>query len=87
MPGKKKYRFEVQILDDYCKGCRLCVEFCPNGKLAINDKPNKVGIQQAYVRPVGECSGCLKCALICPDAAIEVFRTLEKEEAGAKRPL
>jgi len=67
-------RFEVHVLTDYCKGCGLCVEFCDQGKLYIQQQPDKRGIQPAAVRPDVECTGCLKCAVICPDAAIEVVR-------------
>ncbi|MFO7959183.1 MAG: 4Fe-4S dicluster domain-containing protein [Candidatus Brocadiia bacterium] len=67
-------RFEIHISAGYCKGCGLCVEFCDQGKLYIRQQPDKRGIQTAAVRPEVECTGCLKCAVICPDAAIEVVR-------------
>ena len=34
--------------------------------------PNKHGIQTAAVREGDDCTGCLQCATICPDAALEV---------------
>ncbi len=67
-------RFEVRILTRFCKGCALCVEFCEEGKLYIEQTPNKQGIQTAAVRADVECSGCMKCAAICPDAAVEITR-------------
>ena len=67
-------RFDVTILTGYCKGCGLCVEFCEQGKLAIAARPNRRGVQTAVVRPEVDCTGCLYCATICPDAAIEVTR-------------
>ena len=63
--------YEVVVLEQYCKGCGLCVEFCKKGKLYIRQMPNKHGIQTAAVRE-GDCTGCLQCATICPDAALEV---------------
>jgi 2-oxoglutarate ferredoxin oxidoreductase subunit delta len=65
-------RFEVRVLARFCKGCGLCVEFCEQGKLYIRAEPNKQGIQTAAVRPDVECTGCMKCAVICPDAAVEL---------------
>ena len=66
--------FEVVVLERFCKGCALCVEFCEQGKLYIRQEPNKAGIQTAAVRAETDCTGCRKCAIICPDAAIEIFR-------------
>ena len=65
---------EVTVLTEYCKGCGLCVEFCPRGKLYIDPIPNREGVQTAVVRAEVDCTGCLQCATICPDAAIEVRR-------------
>lgn len=81
MPRKT---FEVVVLDHFCKGCGLCVEFCEQAKLYIVQKPNKRGIQIAAVRPEADCTGCLKCATICPDAAVEVTRAEEPARRGGK---
>ncbi len=67
-------RIEVVVLEHLCKGCGLCVEVCEHGKLFINPRANQRGIQTAGVEPGVECTGCLKCATICPDAAIEITR-------------
>lgn len=74
--------FEVIIKQRYCKGCGLCVEFCPQGKLFIRRKPNKLGVQTAAVDPAVDCTGCRQCVIICPDAAIEL-RRFETAGAGA----
>ena len=74
MPEKPRYRFEVRILSKFCKGCALCVEFCPAEALAIDKKPNQFGVQQAYIVSGKRCTGCQRCVLICPDAAIEIVR-------------
>ena len=69
MRGKE---FDVVILGHFCKGCGLCVEYCRQGKLYLVPKPNKRGVRVAGVRPEADCTGCLQCATICPDAAVEV---------------
>ena len=66
--------FEVTILSQFCKGCGLCIEFCDQGKLYVEKKPNKRGIQVAAVHAEVSCTGCLKCATICPDAAVVITR-------------
>jgi 2-oxoglutarate ferredoxin oxidoreductase subunit delta len=65
---------EITVLTEYCKGCGLCVEFCAQGKLYIDPTPDRRGVQTAAVRADVDCTGCLQCATICPDAAIEVRR-------------
>lgn len=63
----------VEILNEYCKSCSLCVDACPKKVLRISDKINDKGYR--YVEQVGEdCIGCGICAVRCPDAVIEVFR-------------
>lgn len=74
MAENGKNKCEVKILSQFCKGCALCVEYCPAGVLVISEKPNQLGIQQATVRAGKRCKGCQKCVLICPDAAIEIVR-------------
>lgn len=63
----------VEILNEYCKSCSLCVDTCPKKVLRISDKINDKGYR--YVEQAGEdCIGCGICAVRCPDAVIEVFR-------------
>ncbi|MHC4592682.1 MAG: 4Fe-4S dicluster domain-containing protein [Planctomycetota bacterium] len=64
--------FTVTILTQFCKGCGLCVEFCDPGKLHMNSKPDKRGLVTAEVRAEADCTGCLRCATICPDAAVRI---------------
>ncbi len=68
-------RFRVQIDGARCKGCRLCVDFCPKDVLEMTtDRLNARGVTFAEcVRP-DQCIGCTACALMCPDAAVELYR-------------
>ncbi len=71
----KKKAFRVEIMDDLCKGCRLCVEFCPKNVLGMTtDKLNARGVQYAECLRQEDCNGCMSCVTICPDAAIELFQ-------------
>jgi len=56
-----------------CKGCGLCVTFCPKGSIVISAESNSKGYFPATPCGAG-CNGCAVCAVVCPDAAIEVRR-------------
>ena len=62
------------IIDtERCKGCGLCIEFCPKSCIVVSRQSNKLGYFPA--EPTGsDCTGCAICALVCPDAVIEVHR-------------
>jgi len=66
-------KFQVIVNSKYCKGCGLCVFFCPKKELRMSEKKNKKGYLSVEFSGV-ECTGCLRCALICPDAALKIVR-------------
>ncbi len=66
-----KYRGHV-INPEWCKGCGICVAFCPKSVLALDDQ-EKVTV----LRP-RECVCCRLCELRCPDFAV----ALAVEEAA-----
>lgn len=47
----------------WCKGCGICVEFCPKNVLEMKD--GKVNIKD-----LDSCIQCGQCELRCPDFAI-----------------
>jgi 2-oxoglutarate ferredoxin oxidoreductase subunit delta len=64
MPKKEK-KFPA-ISREWCKGCGICVEFCPKDALAM-DEMEKAGL----IHP-RKCNSCGMCELRCPELAIEV---------------
>ena len=64
----------IEIDAELCKGCELCVSFCPKDIIALSKRLNAGGYQSAVVNGDGECTGCAICAVVCPEVAIEVFR-------------
>jgi len=65
-------KFKVVIDKDRCKGCELCVAVCGQHVLTMAKKLNVKGDHYADAQNPGLCTGCQQCALICPDAAIEI---------------
>jgi 2-oxoglutarate ferredoxin oxidoreductase subunit delta len=65
---KRGPRGQVVIFGNWCKGCGLCVEFCPMKVLALNDDGHPV-----VVAPE-KCTACHWCDTHCPDFAIVVER-------------
>jgi 2-oxoglutarate ferredoxin oxidoreductase subunit delta len=58
---------------EWCKGCGICVAFCPKKVLELD------GSDRAAAARKGDCIACRLCELRCPDLAIEI----ETEEGEA----
>lgn len=67
-------RGTVTIDIETCKGCELCIDACPQDSLALSKEINKQGYHHAVLIQ-DNCTGCVNCALVCPDAVITVYRT------------
>jgi 2-oxoglutarate ferredoxin oxidoreductase subunit delta len=75
----------IEVNENYCKGCSLCVSACPKGVLALDmDRLTPKGYHPAYLVEDG-CTGCGICFIICPDAAITVYR--QKPVKKVKEPV
>lgn len=64
----------IHIKQELCKGCSLCMEFCPKGSISLSKKLNLKGYFLAEFDDKKGCTGCATCALMCPEIAIEVHR-------------
>jgi 2-oxoglutarate ferredoxin oxidoreductase subunit delta len=67
-----KSGMEISIIKEFCKGCGICVEFCPKDVLALGSdlKVNCINIEA--------CNGDALCELRCPDFAIFVKNPKKK---------
>jgi 2-oxoglutarate ferredoxin oxidoreductase subunit delta len=65
---------KINIDKSMCKGCGLCVKYCPAGIIVMDKEINKKGVNVAIVKDVSKCKGCAFCAIVCPDCAIEVYK-------------
>jgi len=64
----------VEIRIERCKGCQLCVNYCPQHCLEPGDEINASGYMYVTYNG-GECKGCGMCAEMCPDLAITVYKS------------
>jgi 2-oxoglutarate ferredoxin oxidoreductase subunit delta len=63
--AKRKRKASVEVNEAWCKGCRICVEFCPKDVFEMQGLKAVVKDQEA-------CILCHQCEMLCPDFAIEV---------------
>lgn len=63
-------RGEITIIEDRCKGCGFCVEYCPNDVLELSEKFNSKGYHPPHVKNREKCVDCGFCRMICPEFAI-----------------
>ena len=65
----------IMLDEERCKACGLCVTFCPNGVLGLDENQmNGQGYTPAQALAPEKCTGCAICAMMCPDVAIRVER-------------
>ena len=66
---------KVEIGREKCKGCRLCVVFCPKACIKSDNSINKRGANPVlFIDKDEKCTGCSFCAVICPDLCITVYK-------------
>lgn len=58
---------------DWCKGCGLCVEACPQKIIRLDPNIlNKKGFHPAQITDMDKCIACAMCAIMCPETIIKV---------------
>ncbi|MBU4198389.1 MAG: 4Fe-4S dicluster domain-containing protein [Verrucomicrobia bacterium] len=70
--------FRLTIDIDRCKGCELCIEVCPRHTLAMSATLNTSGVHFPQINPAHDCLGCRQCAILCPEAALEIEKITER---------
>ncbi len=69
------FKGKVTISETWCKGCGLCVHFCPKKALKINDtRVSASGYNPAVFDNTANCNACGSCYRVCPDNAITIER-------------
>jgi 2-oxoglutarate ferredoxin oxidoreductase subunit delta len=76
----------IEVREDWCKGCNICIERCPVDALEESDTLNRRGVRPPRLKKENECNYCRLCELICPDLAIIVIPD-EEEKKPVKKTL
>jgi 2-oxoglutarate ferredoxin oxidoreductase subunit delta len=64
---KRKSKLKEHVINrQWCKGCGICVTFCPKQVLELDEAEKVVAAR------VEECICCRLCEMRCPDLAIEI---------------
>lgn len=58
----------IEINRELCKGCGICVAFCPKKVLELNEN------EKSVVKHSDQCIYCGLCEQRCPDLAIEIIK-------------
>lgn len=64
--AKEKGNSKVTIYPDWCKGCGICVAFCPAKVIELDGQGKAQAVREE------DCIHCGFCELHCPDFAIVV---------------
>lgn len=71
-----RQRLKEFVIDrEWCKGCGICVRFCPKHVLELDDQ------DKARVAHPEDCICCRMCELRCPDLSIAITSEEEAEKA------
>ncbi|MBD3230174.1 MAG: 4Fe-4S dicluster domain-containing protein [Candidatus Lokiarchaeota archaeon] len=64
---------KIEIDEDLCKGCELCISICPKNVIEKSNKTNREGYLLPIIKNSEDCIKCRKCELICPEMAISIY--------------
>ena len=71
---EKKDRGWIEVHQEECKGCALCVDACPICGMHLSERLNQHGYHFGEYQGHG-CTGCGVCFYACPEpGAISVFK-------------
>lgn len=70
---------EIRVNNKWCKGCELCVHFCPKSVFDVDPDGHPIVARE------GDCINCKLCELHCPDFAIEVTENDREAACSGQR--
>ena len=60
----------IYVIEEYCKGCGICIEFCPLKVIAFSEQFNSKGYHPPEIIALEKCSGCDLCGMYCPEFSL-----------------
>lgn len=63
---------KIVINREFCKGCDLCIKFCPTDVYEHSNDLNEKGVHPPEPVRAEDCIFCYNCELYCPDFCITV---------------
>jgi 2-oxoglutarate ferredoxin oxidoreductase subunit delta len=69
---------EIHLIPERCKGCQLCVTYCPRSVLEMSSLFNAKGYHPPQVCHATGCVACGLCEILCPEFAIYVVEALHE---------
>ena len=66
-----------------CKGCNICIDFCPKKVFEASSEVGERGYFVPIVSRPEDCSGCMLCEHLCPELALTVI--IRKAPGKAKK--
>lgn len=78
VPAETPYSVRLEITQQWCKSCDICVKLCPERCLRLNEE-RIVELAQPE-----KCTGCRLCEMLCPDFAIRVHLDAVVAAEGAR---
>ena len=79
---KKFHGIKLMIQPERCKGCGICIKFCPEKILVLVGELNSYGYPTVGIIDEKACTHCLRCSLVCPDV---VFAFLSEEDEPCRK--
>lgn len=67
-------RGKIELNENRCKGCELCVDACKPKVLAMAAHINALGYKPASIAHLEKCTGCKACFFVCPEVVFTVFQ-------------
>jgi 2-oxoglutarate ferredoxin oxidoreductase subunit alpha len=72
---------KIEIDEELCKGCNICVEMCKRGVFEVSSQLNRRGYYIPVPSSPEQCNLCGLCELLCPELAIILPPRPEKRQA------
>ena len=70
--SKVKEKAVIDVDENLCKACHICIDVCPKKVLAPSPKLNFKGLHVPIPINIDACIKCKLCEYYCPDFAIAV---------------